>query len=57
MWGRRLFIPAARPGVKSGFVITMLATSLSPVVKSAEDVGIKGDLGSILDTFEPTQQE
>lgn len=57
LWGRRLFIPAARPGVKSGFVITMLATSLSPVVKSAEDVGIKGDLGSILETFEPTQQE
>lgn len=54
MWGRRLFIPAARPGVKSGFVITMVATSLSPVVKSAEDVGIKGDLGSILETFEPS---
>ncbi len=57
MWGRRLFIPAARPGVKSGFVITMVATSLSPVVKSADDVGIKGDLGIILETFEPTQQE
>ena len=57
LWGRRLFIPAARPGVKSGFVITMLATSLSPAVKSAEDVGIKGDLGNILETFEPSQAE
>ncbi|MBX7169334.1 MAG: serine/threonine protein kinase [Pyrinomonadaceae bacterium] len=57
MWGRRLFIPAARPGVKSGFVITMLATSLSPVVKSADDVGIKGDLGSILETFEPSTKD
>ncbi|HRH43223.1 MAG TPA: serine/threonine-protein kinase [Pyrinomonadaceae bacterium] len=57
MWGRRLFIPAARPGVKSGFVITMVATSLSPVVKSADDVGIKGDLGSILETFEPSTKD
>jgi serine/threonine protein kinase len=54
IWGRRLFIPAARKGEKSGFVITMLATSLSDSVKSADDVGIKGNLGGILETFEPS---
>ena len=53
--GRRLFIPAARPGVQSGFVITLLATSLSKDVKSVEDVGVKGELADILYTFEPNQ--
>lgn len=54
LWGKRLFIPAARPGTKSGFVITMLATSLSPDVKSVDDVGTKDDLAKILETFEPS---
>ena len=53
LWGRRLFIPAAREGVKNGYVLTMLATSLSPDVKSIEDVGVRGDLQTILDKFEP----
>lgn len=55
VWGRRLFIPAARPGVRSGFEITMLATSLADSVRSVDDVGIKGELAAILDTFEPSQ--
>jgi hypothetical protein len=54
LWGKRLFIPVARPGTQSGFVITMLATSLSPDVKSADDVGNKGELEKILVTFEPS---
>lgn len=54
LWGRRLWIPAARPSVKSGFLITMLATSLSPEVKSADDLGVKGELATVLQTFEPT---
>jgi serine/threonine protein kinase len=55
LWGRRLFIPMARPGMRSGYEITMFATSLSTEVKSIEDVGIKGELGTILETFEPNQ--
>ncbi len=55
VWGRRIWIPAARPGVKNGIVITMLATSLSEEVKSLDDVGIKGELADILETFEPDQ--
>lgn len=57
LWGRRLWIPAARPGSGSGFVITMIATSLSPEVKSADDVGVKGELASVLETFEPTPSD
>jgi serine/threonine protein kinase len=55
VWGRRLFIPAARPGVRNGFEITMLATSLSDDVKSVDDVGVHGELASILYSFEPSQ--
>ncbi len=55
LWGRRLFIPAARNGLKNGYVLTMLATSLSPEVKSIEDVGVEGDLHTILYSFEPNQ--
>jgi len=55
VWGRRIFIPAARPGVRNGFEITMLATSLAEDVKSVDDVGVKGELGPILYTFEPSQ--
>ncbi len=53
IWGRRIWMPAARPGVKHGFVITMLATSLSDKIQDLDDVGKKGDLGDILYTFEP----
>jgi serine/threonine protein kinase len=55
VWGRRLFIPTERPGVTSGFEITMLATSASTDVHSVDDVGVRGELARILDTFEPSQ--
>ncbi|MFL6375201.1 MAG: hypothetical protein ACJ73D_11090, partial [Pyrinomonadaceae bacterium] len=55
VWGRRIFIPAARPGTHDGFEITMLASSLSDDVKSVDDVGVKGELGPILYSFEPSQ--
>jgi serine/threonine protein kinase len=55
VFGRRLFMPAMRQGIKSGFVLTMLATPLSPNVQTVEDVGEKGELRTILETFEPSQ--
>lgn len=55
VWGRRLFVPAARPGTRNGFEITMLATSVADEVKGVDDVGVKGELAQILHTFEPTQ--
>jgi hypothetical protein len=55
VWGRRLFIPAARPGVRTGFEITMLATSAADEVRSVDDVGVRGELAAILNSFEPGQ--
>lgn len=55
VWGRRLFIPAARPAVRNGFEITMLATSLGEEIRSVDDVGVKGQLAQVLYTFEPSQ--
>lgn len=55
LWGRRLFIPTERPGMKNGYVVTMLATSLSPDVKNVDDVGVKGEIAQILESFEPNQ--
>jgi len=55
IWGKRLFIPTAIRGMKNGYVITMLATSLMKDVESVEDVGVKGELSTILETFEPNQ--
>jgi serine/threonine protein kinase len=55
LWGRRLWIPVQMTGMKNGFVITMLATSLSKKVAGVDDLGVKGELSDILDTFEPNQ--
>lgn len=55
VWGRRLFVPAARPGVRNGFEITMLATSLAEGIQSVDDVGVRGELAGVLYTFEPSQ--
>lgn len=53
IWGKTYFFPAGRLGIRNGFIITMLATSRSPEVKSADDVGTKGQLKEILYTLEP----
>ncbi len=55
VWGKRLWLPVQRAGVQNGFVITLLATSLSDSVKSVEDVGTQGELANVLETFEPEQ--
>jgi serine/threonine protein kinase len=55
VWGRRIFMPAARPGVHDGFEITMLATSLAEDVRGVDDVGVRGQLAPILYSFEPSQ--
>ncbi len=52
-WGRRLWIPVQKPGMKSGFIITMIGTSRSQEVKSVNDLGENDDLAEILKTFEP----
>ncbi|HVF46422.1 MAG TPA: serine/threonine-protein kinase [Pyrinomonadaceae bacterium] len=54
LWGRRLFVPAERPGARIGFEITMLATSADDDVRGVDDIGVRGELASILNSFEPT---
>lgn len=54
-YARRLWIPVQVPSVQDGFVITLLATELAGDVKSVADVGTKGELAAVLDTFEPLQ--
>ena len=53
LWGRRLWIPAQIAGVKNGYIVTLVATSLSKDVTNANEVGVKGELAEILATFEP----
>jgi serine/threonine protein kinase len=55
VWGKRLWLPVQRAGVQNGFVITLLATSLSDAVKGVDDVGTQGELANVLETFEPEQ--
>ncbi len=48
-WGRVVLLP--KPGTKQGVTLVMMATSLSPDVKSAADLGVKGQLPVILKSF------
>ena len=54
LWGRRFWIPVQRPGMKNGFVITILATSLATDVSSVDDIAANDELRQILETFEPS---
>jgi serine/threonine protein kinase len=56
LWGRRLWLPLQNAGTQNGFVLTLLATSLSETVKSVDDVGVEGELANVLETFEPEQR-
>ncbi|MDQ6653089.1 MAG: hypothetical protein M3Y84_10140, partial [Acidobacteriota bacterium] len=49
-WGRVIFVPTGEGG-KSGAVISLLATSLASDVTSAEDLGDKGEMAVVLDSF------
>jgi hypothetical protein len=50
IWGRVVFL-APLEGEKNGLTLLMLATSLAPELKSADDIGIKGELPMILESF------
>jgi len=53
-WGRLILLPPGTKTEKGGVAIVMLATSYSPGVTSARDVGVKGELAMILDSFRLT---
>ena len=50
-WGRAIFLPPGSEGEKNGVVIVLLATSLAPQLSGVEDVGAKGDMPIILESF------
>ncbi len=53
IWGRVIFVPPGKLTIKTGLRLVLLASSLSPDVTGVEEVGVKGDLAGILQTFEP----
>jgi hypothetical protein len=50
LWGRVVFLPPVDGG-KSGVTLLMLATSLAPELEGVSDVGEKGELPMILESF------
>ena len=50
LWGREIFFPP-REGQKSGLKFLILTTSLAPELKSIDDVGVKGELSMVLESF------
>jgi hypothetical protein len=51
LWGRVVFLPPGVEGKKNGVQLLMLTTSLAPELESADDVGVKGELPVILNSF------
>ena len=50
IWGRAILLPPV-DGSKNGVMLLMLATSLAPELRSINDVGAKGELPMILESF------
>jgi hypothetical protein len=50
LWGRVVFLPP-QDDSKNGVTLLMLATSLAPELKTVNDVGKKGELPMLLESF------
>jgi hypothetical protein len=51
VWGRVIFLPTGIEGQTAGATLIMLATSLAPELSGVEDVGEKGEMPVILESF------
>jgi hypothetical protein len=51
LWGRVIFLPTGTEGDATGATLTMLTTSLAGELSSVEDVGARGEMPVILDSF------
>lgn len=51
LWGRVVFLPTGVPGDQTGATLIMLTTSLAPELSGVEDVGAKGEMPVILESF------
>ncbi|MDX6694869.1 MAG: hypothetical protein QOF02_2472 [Blastocatellia bacterium] len=50
-WGRVIFLPPGVAGQKNGLQLTLLTSSLAPELEGIKDVGVKGELPVILESF------
>ncbi len=50
-WGRVIFIPPGVEGQKTGVSLMMIATSRAESISNVEDVGVKGEMPIILESF------
>lgn len=50
IWGREILFPP-REGEKTGIKLLILTTSLAPELRSGDDVGVKGELPMLLESF------
>jgi len=51
VWGRVIFLPTGIAGDQSGATLVMLASSLAPELSGVEDVGEKGQMPVVLESF------
>jgi hypothetical protein len=51
VWGRVVFLPTGHEGDTAGATLIMLATSLAPELSGVDDVGDKGQMPLVLDSF------
>lgn len=51
LWGRVVFLPTGNEGDSAGATLLMLTTSLAGELSSVEDVGQRGEMPVILDSF------
>lgn len=50
-WGKVIFLPPGVEGQKTGLQLTILTSSLATELEGIEDVGLKGELPVILESF------
>ncbi len=51
VWGRVIFLPPGVEGPSTGATLLLLATSLAPEISGIEDVGEKGEMPVMLESF------
>jgi hypothetical protein len=51
LWGRVVFVPTGVAGDANGAILSMFTTSLAPELTGVEDVGVKGEMPVILESF------
>ena len=51
LWGRVIFLPTGNAGDQNGATLVMIATSLAPELSGTGDVGVRGQMPVILESF------